>query len=109
MSLGDTRLYSATSRESWAMQRACLLARFGIFRAPCSRGTPSPQTAGSPHGPWRLANSPALAMALPNAYFDSFGIPRLTAGQSLNPPNRRMRTRTSGGVGGEKPRGFPLS
>ena len=35
------------------------------------------QTAGSPHGPWRLANSPALAMALPNAYFDSLGIPRL--------------------------------
>ncbi len=26
-------------------------------------------TAGSPHGPWRLANSPALAMALPNAFF----------------------------------------
>src|ERR1700744_2726992 len=29
------------------------------------------QTAGSAHGPWRLANSPALAIALPNAYFDS--------------------------------------
>src|SRR5689334_16114436 len=27
--------------------------------------------AGSAHGPWRLANSPALAKALPNAYFDS--------------------------------------
>jgi RNA-directed DNA polymerase len=38
------------------------------------------QTAGSAHGPWRLANSPALAMALPNAYFDSLGIPRLTVG-----------------------------
>jgi RNA-directed DNA polymerase len=36
------------------------------------------QTAGSAHGPWRLANSPALAFALPNAYFDSLGIPRLT-------------------------------
>src|SRR5579871_1021042 len=36
------------------------------------------QTAGSAHGPWRLANSPALAKALPNAYFDSLGIPRLT-------------------------------
>jgi RNA-directed DNA polymerase len=36
------------------------------------------KTAGSPHGPWRLANSPALAFALPNAYFDSLGIPRLT-------------------------------
>jgi len=37
------------------------------------------QTAGSAHGPWRLANSPALAKALPNAYFDSLGIPRLTS------------------------------
>jgi RNA-directed DNA polymerase len=36
------------------------------------------QTAGSSHGPWRLANSPALSIALPNAYFDSLGIPRLT-------------------------------
>jgi RNA-directed DNA polymerase len=35
------------------------------------------QTAGSPHGPWRLANSPALQSALPIAYFDSFGLPRL--------------------------------
>jgi RNA-directed DNA polymerase len=26
------------------------------------------RTAGSAHGPWRLANSPALAFALPNAY-----------------------------------------
>jgi len=39
------------------------------------------QTAGSAHGPWRLANSPALAFALPNAYFDSLGIPRLTGGR----------------------------
>jgi RNA-directed DNA polymerase len=39
------------------------------------------RTAGSAHGPWRLANSPALAVALPNAYFDSLGIPRLTGGR----------------------------
>jgi RNA-directed DNA polymerase len=36
------------------------------------------QSAGSAHGPWRMANSPALNIALPNAYFDSLGIPRLT-------------------------------
>jgi len=36
------------------------------------------QTAGSAHGPWRIANSPALTIALPNAYFNSLGIPRLT-------------------------------
>jgi RNA-directed DNA polymerase len=37
--------------------------------------------AGSAHGPWQLANSPALALALPNAYFASLGIPPLTARQ----------------------------
>ncbi len=35
------------------------------------------QTAGSPHGPWRLARSPALNVALPNAYFQSLGLPNL--------------------------------
>lgn len=39
------------------------------------------KTAGSAHGPWRLAESPALHFALPNAYFDSLGIPRLTVGR----------------------------
>jgi RNA-directed DNA polymerase len=38
------------------------------------------KTAGSAHGPWRLADSPALHFALPNAYFDSLGIPRLIVG-----------------------------
>jgi len=33
------------------------------------------QTAGSPHGPWRIAHSPALAIALPNAYFAELGLP----------------------------------
>jgi len=33
--------------------------------------------AGSAHGPWQLANSPALALALSNAYFASLGIPPL--------------------------------
>jgi RNA-directed DNA polymerase len=32
-------------------------------------------TAGSPHRPWRLANSPALTIALPNAYFAQLGLP----------------------------------
>ena len=32
------------------------------------------QTAGSPHGPWRIANSPALNIALPNAYFAGLGL-----------------------------------
>jgi RNA-directed DNA polymerase len=40
------------------------------------------QTAGSPHGPWRVANSPALSFALPIAYFDSLGLLRLSAGDA---------------------------
>jgi len=32
------------------------------------------QTAGSPHGPWRLANSPALTIAMPIAFFASIGL-----------------------------------
>jgi len=39
------------------------------------------RTAGSAHGPWRIADSPGLHIALPNAYFDSLGIPRLTVSQ----------------------------
>jgi RNA-directed DNA polymerase len=35
------------------------------------------QTAGSPHGPWRIARSPALSYALPNAYFQTLGLPTL--------------------------------
>src|SRR6266436_5873458 len=32
------------------------------------------QTAGSPHGPWRLSHSPALTIALPNVFFASLGL-----------------------------------
>jgi RNA-directed DNA polymerase len=35
------------------------------------------RTAGSSHGPWRLAASPALSIALPDAYFASLGLPQL--------------------------------
>jgi RNA-directed DNA polymerase len=38
------------------------------------------QTVGSNHSRWRLANSPALTVAFPIAYFDSLGLPRLSAG-----------------------------
>ena len=37
------------------------------------------QTAGSAHGPWRLSNSPALNVPLPNAYFASLGLTPLVA------------------------------
>jgi len=35
------------------------------------------RTAGSSHGPWRVANSLAMKYAFPNAYFDALGLPRL--------------------------------
>jgi len=37
------------------------------------------QTAGAPHGPWRLANSPALTVALPNSFFASLGLASVAA------------------------------
>ena len=35
------------------------------------------QTAGSPHGSWRISRSPALSFAFPNAYFKTLGLPSL--------------------------------
>lgn len=32
------------------------------------------QTAGSPNGPWRLSNSPALAIAIPTAFLTTLGL-----------------------------------
>ena len=40
------------------------------------------RTAGSPHGPWRLSNSPALAIALPDADLATLGLPSLAAGHA---------------------------
>jgi RNA-directed DNA polymerase len=36
------------------------------------------QTAGSSRGLWHVSRSPALSIALPGAYFDSLGLPRLS-------------------------------
>src|SRR5262249_61734053 len=41
------------------------LRRRGVGRAAARK------LAGSAHRPWRLANTPALGIGLPNAYFDS--------------------------------------
>ena len=41
------------------------------------------QTAGSCHGPWRIARSPALNSAFPSRFFDELRLPRL-----LVTPNR---------------------
>jgi RNA-directed DNA polymerase len=67
------RLRSAIWKQwKWGPVRFAELRKRGVSKDLAA------QTAGSAHGPWRLANSPALSIALPNAYFDSLGIPRLT-------------------------------
>lgn len=53
--------------------------RFAELRARKVGKDLAAQTAGSPHGPWRIARSPALSFALPNTYFQSLGLPTLVA------------------------------
>ncbi|MGO8757569.1 MAG: group II intron maturase-specific domain-containing protein [Terracidiphilus sp.] len=65
------------------------------------------QTAASPLGSWRIADSPAMNIAFPLANFDSLGLPRLLFATQLNSPNRQIRTRMSGGVAGESGRPSP--
>jgi RNA-directed DNA polymerase len=61
------------------------------------------QTAASPHGPWRISNSPAPHLAFPNTAFIALGLPSLAPSKPINLPNRRVRTRMPGGVGGAAP------
>jgi RNA-directed DNA polymerase len=64
------RRVRAIAWKQWKYGRA----RFAELRR-CGVGRDlAAQTAGSPHGPWRLANSPALTMALPNRFFGSLGL-----------------------------------
>ena len=56
-------------------QRYRLLRQRGVSHALAAT------TAGSPHGPWRIAKSPAMHVAFPVSYFDSLGVPRLFVGK----------------------------
>ena len=50
------------------------------FRELCKHGIGkelAAPTAGSPLGPWHIANSPAMSIAFPLGYFDSLGLPRM--------------------------------
>jgi RNA-directed DNA polymerase len=70
------RLRSAIWKQwKWGRVRFAELRKRGVGKDLAA------QTAGSAHGPWRLADSPALHLALSNAYFDSLGIPKLTVAQ----------------------------
>jgi RNA-directed DNA polymerase len=52
-------------------RRRAMLIQLGV------RGRLAANTAGSGHGPWHLARSKALNIALSNAYFRSRGLPSL--------------------------------
>lgn len=68
------RRLRAIAWKQWkrGRNRVAELRRRGVGRALAVR------TAGNPHGPWRLANSPALAMALSIASFRSLGLPSVS-------------------------------
>lgn len=59
--------------QQWAngKRRFAELCRLGVNRQTAAKA------AGSRRGPWRLAQSPALGLALPNAFFSSLGLPTL--------------------------------
>ena len=90
------RRLRAVSWKQWKRGRT----RFAELRRRGVGRDLAAQTAGSPHGPWRLSNSPALALAFPNAALAALGLPLLVPTKPSNLPNRRVRTRTHGGVGG---------
>jgi RNA-directed DNA polymerase len=54
-------------------------ARFAELRRRGVGQVLAAKTASSPRGPWRLSNSPALTIALPNALFGSLGLASIAA------------------------------
>jgi len=76
------------SLESWLRRRLrlvvwkqwkCGRTRFRALRKRDVGKDLAAQTAGSPHGPWRVARSPAPSIALSNAYFAELGLPPMVA------------------------------
>ena len=71
------RRLRAIAWKQWKYGRA----RFAELRCRGVGRDLAAQTAGSPHGPWRLANSPALTKALPTRSFGSLGLASVAAPQ----------------------------
>ena len=72
--------------DSWIRRRLRCVAwkqwkqgrkRYAALRSLGVRKQLAARAAGSTRGPWRNSRSPALSYALPNAYFDALGLPRL--------------------------------
>jgi RNA-directed DNA polymerase len=84
---GDCQTPAVLQRlESWLRRRLRSVVwkqwkrgrtRFRELRKRGVRKDLAAQTAGSPQGPWRIANSPALSIALSNASFAELGLPPL--------------------------------
>ena len=56
--------------------------RFAALRRRGVSKTLAAKTASSAHGPWRVSLSPALCIALPNAFFDRLGLASVAAGHA---------------------------
>ena len=80
------RRLRAVAWKQWKHGRA----RFAELRRQGVGRDLAAQTAGRPHGPWRLSNSPTLSLSLPNAYFRSLGLP------SIAERRQRIIHRTAG-------------
>jgi RNA-directed DNA polymerase len=67
------RRLRAIARKQWkrGRKRYKELRRRGVDHDLAAR------TAGSGHGPWRMALTPARHLALPNAFFTALGLPSL--------------------------------
>ncbi len=66
--------------------------------------------AGSPTGLWAMSRHAAVQQALPNAYFDSLGLPRLSVSWNAQLVRTAVvRTRMPGGVTGKASEGLPMS
>ena len=77
-----------TNLEAWIRRRLRLYLwrqwrtrqnRFAELRRRGVAKFPAAVAAGSPTGLWRMSGHPAVQQALRNAYFDSFGLPRIYA------------------------------
>ena len=56
--------------------RFAALRRLGVSKFLAAK------TASSAHGPWRVSHSPALCIALPNAFFDRLGLASVAGGHA---------------------------
>ena len=107
--------------DSWIRRRLRAVAWYAWrrprkrFRELLKRGVPTGDAAVAVRryrNPWRASTDRALEHALPVSLWTKLGLLNLrTTWRAMNtqPPNRRVRTRMPGGVGGVGPQGPPLS